>query len=75
MGEHVVFGGDIPDERIVDILDKMDKDWVNLSRFSNAVKDLLREDVAMMPQEDRQKLVEAYNLYRAAPYDWYYRVE
>lgn len=65
----------IPDKRIVDILDKMDKDWVNLSRFSNAVKDLLREDVAMMPQEDRQKLVEAYNLYRAAPYDWHYRVE
>lgn len=66
---------DISNERITDILDKMDKDWVNLSRFSDAVKDLLREDVAMMSQEDRQKLVEAYNLYRSAPYDWHYSVE
>ena len=75
MGEHVVFGGDIPDERIEDVLDKIEKDWVNLSRFSAAVKDILREDVAMMPQEDRQKLVEAYNLYRAVPYDWHYSAE
>ena len=47
---------DISNERITDILDKMDKDWVNLSRFSDAVKDLLREDVAMMSQRRQTKV-------------------
>lgn len=75
MGEHVVFGGDIPDERIADILDKTNKDWLNLMKFYDVAECLVQEDISQIPQCHRQKLVEAYNLYRAAPYDWYYGVE
>lgn len=66
----------ISDGRINDILEKYCLDRVNLSTFSSDIRDIgLPEKVADMPQEARQRLVEAYNKYRAAPYDWYYSVE
>ena len=67
---------DISNERINLILDNTAKDYVNLNTF-NKWRDFIVGDkeVEDMSQEDRQRLVEAYNKYRAAPYDWYYSVE
>lgn len=61
----------ISDERVALILDNTRKDWCNIMKFYDSVEHLLCNSITEMPQEDRQKLVEAYNLYRAAPYDWY----
>mgnify|MGYP003440954826 FL=1 len=67
----------ISDERVLDILVKRSKDWYNLMTFTDEVISLLpgKGGVREMSQEDRQRLVEAYNRYRAAPYDWYYSDE
>lgn len=66
---------DISDERIALILDNTRKDWCNVMTFYDSVEHLLCpiRGAAGMPQEDRQRLVEAYNKYRAAPYMWYER--
>lgn len=69
MNEH------ISDERVIDILDKYAKDWENIHKLSSVICCLPMVELEELAQEDRQKLVEAYNLYRAAPYDWYYSVE
>lgn len=63
----------ISDERVSDILVKRSKDWYNLMTFTDEVISLLPGRVREMSQEDRQRLVEAYNKYRAAPYMWYER--
>ena len=65
----------ISDERIADILDKYAKDWENIHKLSSVICCLTMVELEELAQEDRQKLVEAYNLYRAAPYNWYYSVE
>lgn len=67
---------DISNERITLILDNTAKDYVNLNTF-NSWRDFIVGDkeVEELSQEDRQRLVKAYNKYRAAPYDWYYSDE
>lgn len=69
MNEH------ISDERVIDILDKYAKDWENIHKLYSVICCLPMVEFEELAQEDRQRLVEAYNLYRAAPYDWYYSVE
>ena len=65
----------ISDERIADILDKYARDWENIHKLSSVICCLPMEKLVELSQEDRRRLVEAYNLYRAAPYDWNYSVE
>ena len=65
----------ISDERVIDILDKYARDWENIHKLSSVICFLPMVELVELSQEDRQKLVEAYNLYRAAPYDWHYSVE
>lgn len=62
---------DISDERVALILDNTRRDWRNVMTFYDSVGHLLCNSITDMPQEDRQRLVEAYNKYRAAPYMWY----
>lgn len=67
---------DISNARITLILDNTAKDYVNLNTF-NKWRDYIVGDkeVEELSQEDRQRLVKAYNKYRAAPYMWYEKEE
>lgn len=62
----------ISEERIELILYNTGRDYGNLAAF-NSWKDYIIGDkeIEELSQEERQRLVVAYNKYRAAPYGWY----
>ena len=69
---------DISHKRIHNILSNYCKDKANLLAFEKSLGNyfsLYEDDIFLvrLNETDRQRLVEAYNKYRAAPYMWYER--